>query len=688
MPSTVTLFMIVKNEAKIIERCLCSLRPHIDYVVITDTGSSDDTVQIIRSFLQTHQIPGRVYTSTFENFGKSRSQSFLNMQDWLDEQKIDKSNNYGLTVDADMCLQVVKDDYRERLSIHTQWLLKQKTTTLEYWNSRLFRSDLPFECVGVTHEYWRCNDKTNQDRSRQNHDLYISDVGDGGSKADKFERDIRLLSKGLEDEPKNERYMFYLANSLKDFGKHTEAVDMYKRRIAAGGWFEEVFMAWMNMAACYEHLQQYEHAVDAWLQAYNYLPRRAEPLYKLARHFRIQGKNHLSLLFIQRGLKVPFPTDLMLFVETPVYKYLFVDEVSINCFYTNMKQEGMLACQYLMMAPDIPDHTRKQAQSNNYYYLRKLSAVQRIHQVLDIPVREPYVTSSASLSYDEINNRFSGVVRAVNYSMDDKFNYTARDVHNVIRTINYWCEFDANGRVIHCEELTYILELQTKPLHHVNVRGLEDMRVCACPNRECDTRYAIAVDREYTRYSHPSIVLCHISVSDKKITRRIPITYHDDTTQKNWTIFDREGEVMLCYSHYPFTLLRLDPETGETVVVCEKYSETWDLRDIRGSANPVKLSSGEWLFLTHEVAWKDTRKYFHRFLRYTDDWELVGVSEPFYFNNLYVEFSLSMCLTSAGQLVIPFSTKDNSTELLTIALESICWLPADIPKTLMQSLAC
>ena len=57
------------------------------------------------------------------------------------------------------------------------------------------------------------------------------DIGDGGAKTDKFERDVRLLLKGLEDEPNNDRYTFYLANSYHDSGRFGEAINAYKKRI-------------------------------------------------------------------------------------------------------------------------------------------------------------------------------------------------------------------------------------------------------------------------------------------------------------------------------------------------------------------------------------------------------------------------------------------------------------------------
>ena len=40
--------MIVKDESKVIKRCLDSVKPLIDYWVIVDTGSKDDTKKVIK----------------------------------------------------------------------------------------------------------------------------------------------------------------------------------------------------------------------------------------------------------------------------------------------------------------------------------------------------------------------------------------------------------------------------------------------------------------------------------------------------------------------------------------------------------------------------------------------------------------------------------------------------------------
>ena len=55
VPNTVKLAlnMIVKNEGKIIERLLTSVLPIVDTYCICDTGSTDNTKEIIKNFFDT-----------------------------------------------------------------------------------------------------------------------------------------------------------------------------------------------------------------------------------------------------------------------------------------------------------------------------------------------------------------------------------------------------------------------------------------------------------------------------------------------------------------------------------------------------------------------------------------------------------------------------------------------------------
>lgn len=74
-----TLCMIVKNEERHISRCLSSVQDIADEIVVVDTGSEDQTVQICKSF------NAQVYTHEWKNdFAKARNAGLQHAKgDWI-----------------------------------------------------------------------------------------------------------------------------------------------------------------------------------------------------------------------------------------------------------------------------------------------------------------------------------------------------------------------------------------------------------------------------------------------------------------------------------------------------------------------------------------------------------------------------------------------------------------------------
>ena len=59
---SICLNMIVKDEADIIVDTLDNLRKYFEFShhVICDTGSSDNTISVIREYFKTHELQGEV----------------------------------------------------------------------------------------------------------------------------------------------------------------------------------------------------------------------------------------------------------------------------------------------------------------------------------------------------------------------------------------------------------------------------------------------------------------------------------------------------------------------------------------------------------------------------------------------------------------------------------------------------
>ena len=263
--------MIVKNESKVILRLLNSVLPIVDSYCICDTGSTDNTIELIETFFEKNNIPGRIVKEPFQDFGYNRTFA-LNACIGL------PNADYLLLLDADMKLRINPNvsipDFKKSITKDAYYIF-QGSDLFFYKNVRILRNDPEYSYWGVTHEFVKTTPGSVYEQVDKGL-LFIDDIGDGGAKADKFERDVRLLTQGIKDEPGNARYHFYLANSYHDSGQFESAIEFYKKRIDFGGWKEEVWYSYYRIGLCYKNLNKFSDALFYLLEGYNFYPERLE----------------------------------------------------------------------------------------------------------------------------------------------------------------------------------------------------------------------------------------------------------------------------------------------------------------------------------------------------------------------------------------------------------------------------
>ena len=360
---------IFKNEHKNVYRCLDSLKKIIDYVCICDTGSTDNTIELINKWGEENNIPTKVHygeEQVFKNFGHNRTLSYKKAIESFPKA------DYLLLIDADMVVKIT-DTWDSAKLTADYYLFEQVNPSIRYWNTRLISTKCAWACTGVTHEYWECLKSPHT--SKKSYDIWIDDIGDGGSKANKFIRDIKLLTDAINDENERKdikpRYKFYLANSYKDSRDNSNAIKWYNERIKDGGWIEETFISYLYKGHCYKNIGDKAEAINSYMKGWDICPFRSESLYEICKIYREDGNNYLCMLFAEKGLNIGYPKDGGLFINQKVYNYLFLTEISIAGFYTGEegKKKGK-ACiiKLLSMKDKIDDKDYNLALNNAKHY--------------------------------------------------------------------------------------------------------------------------------------------------------------------------------------------------------------------------------------------------------------------------------------------------------------------------------
>jgi glycosyltransferase involved in cell wall biosynthesis len=381
---TVTLCAIVKNETHIIREMLESMVPYIDRYDITDTGSDDGTPELIKEVMDEQNIPGEVYLSDWKGFGKSRTEAIENCMGkatyaWMidADDKVDGSFVYPKEMDM--------DGYSLRLG----------SPAFSWYRNQIFRvdnRDRQWSYVGVLHEYAHIEKVDPQHYRVQkisDGDYFVNarTLGNrnvGIDPTEKYARDADLLYSALNNEedpnyePNNVRYQFYLAQSYFDSRQLEKAYEAYEKRVELGGWPEEIWFAKFRMAVIKGMIGgNWSEIKELFLDAFEYRPERAEPLYEISRTYRAMNKPKLAYIYAKMGCEVSFPHQDILFIGQDVYDWKMLDEFAATAFYMNDFQNGHMACQFLLSKLHlIPESEHKRIRENANTYAQTLNNIE------------------------------------------------------------------------------------------------------------------------------------------------------------------------------------------------------------------------------------------------------------------------------------------------------------------------
>lgn len=346
--------MIVKDESRVIRRCIESVLPFIHAWSIVDTGSTDGTQKIIREALS--HLPGELYERPWRDFGSNRTEAIE-----LAKGKAD----YLLFMDADEVFEAPAGFQWQTLEADA-YLLMLGEGPNRYWRELLVRADLLWRYEGVIHEYLRCGESYHCEKIEG--PIVVGHFDGGRSQgldvSAKYARDAKVLEEALKKEPENTRYTFFLAQSYRQSHKLEAALETYKKRAQMGGWDEEVWYSMLQLAVLGEQLNHPPAAVMyRYLSAHQFRPIRAEPLAYLATYCRVRREHALAYLYAKAAAQIPVPDDL-LFLDQACYDWRAQQEYAGACYNTRRFAEACQAYEDLLKRPNLPDGGIEQVSRN------------------------------------------------------------------------------------------------------------------------------------------------------------------------------------------------------------------------------------------------------------------------------------------------------------------------------------
>ena len=320
------LNMIVKNEAHIIKDTLTKLLnkiPSIDYWVISDTGSTDNTKELILNFFKERNIQGEIYDDVWKDFGHNRT---------LALEHAFKKSKYLLVFDADD--ELCGDFVLPNLVLDSYHLQFGDANGVSYTRVQIVNNAKRWKYVGVLHEVITSTEHTEGSIIIKGNYYTIS--GKTGARScdpNKYQKDAVILEKAYEEAVKNNddlynRYGFYCANSFYDCGKWEDAIKWYKITLDNKNWEQEKYVSCLKLYRCYNALNQKEEGIYYLVHAFSYDKERVECLYELVTYY---CSNNLSdVAYNYYNIVKKFYNER--FLKEDLMHKLFLDVSKANLF--------------------------------------------------------------------------------------------------------------------------------------------------------------------------------------------------------------------------------------------------------------------------------------------------------------------------------------------------------------------
>lgn len=300
----ISLCMIVKNEEKNIRRCLESVQGIVDEMVIVDTGSTDKTIEIARSFgAKIIQVPWE------DDFSKARNASLdAATGEWFLIMDADDQLASG---DKDRVRKLAENPEVEAYFFETLSYVGERAgiDVIINLNIRLVRNRKEYRFSGRIHEQLVISIMQNRPGAKmktENIKVYHYGYLDTEvNEKEKRQRNIAILEKQLAEYPEDYFSYFNMGNEYFALGDYREALKYYHKAydhlVPYMGFTSKLFI---RMVMSLDELGEYEKALALIDEGLRYYPEYTDLVFFKGSIYHKQGRFSLALQAFEKCLEM------------------------------------------------------------------------------------------------------------------------------------------------------------------------------------------------------------------------------------------------------------------------------------------------------------------------------------------------------------------------------------------------
>jgi hypothetical protein len=350
------LCIMVKNGGPQFENMLKENLSIIDRWTILDTGSTDETIEIINRVL-VGKKKGNLYEEPFINFKESRNRC-LDLAGKVCKFILMLDDTYVMKGNLRSFLNEVRDD-----QYSNSFTLIIESHDLKYGSNRIIKSESGLRYKHRIHEV--INDDNNINVVIPEECSYIFDERFDYMEKRSMERkqyDLKLLFEEVEDNPCDPRAYYYLAQTYNILEDYEKSFFYFKKRcefINAGFLQERVDAAFeAARIANFKLNKPWEECEKLYNDCYKIDESRPESLYFIGVHYYLENNYQKALGYLKKGFEIGFPTHCQYSLKPTLSFHYLPKFLTKICYLLDEFKLGEKVAHFFILnnKPDAEDY--------------------------------------------------------------------------------------------------------------------------------------------------------------------------------------------------------------------------------------------------------------------------------------------------------------------------------------------